>query len=718
MYKRFMKNVSLIALACAATSGGATVVTAQDADADANAEEEELFLFEEIVVTGTKMGAARLMDVPQAIQSFSAESLAVKRVYELQDLMTAIPGASQQAQVSASNRTYSLRGSGGGGGVGDSLVGYYIDDVPFGIPNYQGAPAIHFFDLDRVEVLRGPQGTLYGQGSMGGTIIFRTKDPDLSNVVIRGGSSFSTTEDAGGLNYSVSGAVSVPVVEDKFAIAVSGGYDFQNGYADVYSGAPEGSPLLEDGNDITAKDYRVVALWEPNDQLRVRAQYWRFESSQDYIQGLTSLEPPQLNFQGSIPGLDRSATDFATLTIEYDFGGVKLSNSAGYQDLDPFEFVAGFDLDFFGGAGTLTLGQPAKSFVNELRLNSDSDGPLKWMLGGFYQDAESTFSSILDFPSFYLETVNRTETKNYSVFGEVSHELFDGKLVPLFGLRYYSDKRKGTDGGTGAVTEGSPEVVNWRVNLAYHPSDNWTVFYNMSTGFRSGIIQSEVQASTASTAVGFNVNQALDPDKLTNYEFGLKTTLLDGTLQLQSSVYHIKYTDFQGQLTPGGLTVFANFGNAETTGWDVEFDWITPIDGLTLAFSGNVNGSKYHDVPDGFAISAPGIADGGRLINTPKFNWRVDVAYATPIGDTDWEFVARASASQNDGLVLEDARQFDTWEAYSATLGVQKENLEITLFGDNLSDYRGPVTSNAPTLLSGPYPRTIGLRLRLKELSW
>lgn len=713
MNKGFFSTVSVTAMLWSvAVSDGVSAQEAEDQIAD-----NEL-LFEEITVTATKTGAKKLIEIPQAIQAFSGETLANKRLYELQDLMTAIPGASQQAQVSASNRTYSLRGSGGGGGVGDALVGYYIDDVPFGNPNYQGAPALHFFDLDRIEVLRGPQGTLYGQGSMGGTIVFRTKDPDLSGVKLRGAATVSTSADAGKLNRGISAAVSVPIIKDELAIAVSGGYDFKGGYADVYAGAPTGTPLKEDANDIEATDYRVVALWEPNDRLRLRAQYWHFKSAQDYIQGLTSVEPPQLSFQGTIPGMDIGSTDLATLTFTYDFDGVTLTNATGYQNLDPFNFVAGFDLAFLGGAGTLTLGQPAESFVNEFRLNSNSNAPLQWVAGVYYQNAEGVFSSILDFPDLYLVTTNATETENFAVYGEASYELFDGKLVPLLGLRYYSDHRTGTDRVANTVSEGSPEVVNWRVNLAYHPKDDWTLFVNVSTGFRSGIIQSQTQAAYASEALGIDVESALDPDELTNYELGVKAVLAGGDLLLASSVYHIDYKNFQGQLSPGGLTVFANFSDAKTTGLDMELDWQTPIDGLRIAFAGNWNKSKYQGVPDGFTAAAAGVVDGGRLINTPNFNWRTDLTYIKPLGYSGWDFVLRGSASQADGLILEDGRQMDTWEGYAASIGVQNEQYEITLFGDNLSDYRGPVTSNAPTLLSGPYPRTIGLRFRLRDLGW
>ena len=119
-----------------------------------------------------------------AIQAFTADSLVSKGIRQTLDLIELIPGASEQSEIGAGYRIFSFRGSGAGGPVGDGMIGYYLDDTPFGVPNNQAAPPLRYFDLDHVEVLRGPQGTLYGQGSMGGAIIFHTKNPDLTKFGI------------------------------------------------------------------------------------------------------------------------------------------------------------------------------------------------------------------------------------------------------------------------------------------------------------------------------------------------------------------------------------------------------------------------------------------------------------------------------------------------------------------------------------------------------
>ena len=111
---------------------------------------------QEVVVTATKVGSQTVMQTPMAIQAFSAETLETKGIHEAEDLISLIPGASAFGEISAGYKVYAIRGSGAGGPIGDGMVGYYLDDTPFGVPNFQAAPPVRYFDLDHIEVLRGP----------------------------------------------------------------------------------------------------------------------------------------------------------------------------------------------------------------------------------------------------------------------------------------------------------------------------------------------------------------------------------------------------------------------------------------------------------------------------------------------------------------------------------------------------------------------------------
>lgn len=271
------RGVSLAAMA------GASFATCAPAFAQSQAASADPERLDEVVVTALKGGSQVVARAPVAIQAFSEKVLAERGVRDGADLIQLIPGASQAQEIGAGYRIFSFRGSGAGGPVGDGMIGYYLDDTPFGVPNNQAAPPLQYFDIERVEVLRGPQGTLYGSGSMGGAIIYRTKNPSLTRMGYTAESELSGTNDAGDPNYRVAGAVSIPLIDDKLGLRISGGYDKRAGFADVYQGAPVGAPYKTDANGVVSKNLQAVLLWKPTDRATVRLRAWRFSTDQDYL---------------------------------------------------------------------------------------------------------------------------------------------------------------------------------------------------------------------------------------------------------------------------------------------------------------------------------------------------------------------------------------------------------------------------------------------------
>jgi outer membrane receptor protein involved in Fe transport len=679
------------------------------------AEKNEAATVGEVVVTATKLGAQQLSTVPMAIQAFSANTLQKRDVRDGTDLIQLIPGASEAQQIGAGYHIFSFRGSGAGGPIGDGMIGYYLDETPFGVPNNQAAPPLKYFDIDRVEVLRGPQGTLYGQGSMGGVIIYHTKNPNLTHYMAEGEAGISTTADAGGPNWTVDGALSVPLVNDHLGLRVSGGYDYLAGYADVYQGAPVGAPFKKDANDIRSYDIQAVLLWKPNDRLTVRTRAWKFATEQDYLQVMASVDPPYLANQGTVLGYDKRPAEYYSNTITYDLHDFTLTNATSYQKSLPGGFGTGLGLGPPLGVGTLINGGHARNFVNEFRLSTSGKGPLHWVGGVFYQKATGLYLFSLDFPSLHLNGDTKTRTENYSVFSEVSYDLFGGKLVPLVGLRYFKDSRSALSHSNGApaFSQSNPDALTWRANLAYYPSQDWMLFFNAGTGFRSGILQSQAQAD-AVIHDGVPSALALTPDKLRNFEFGVKGWLFDRKVRIASSVYDIRYTNLQSAFnTSIGLAAFANLGDAKTRGWDVDVTWVTPVRGLDLSVIGNLNTSEFTHVIPAFAASNPRAAEGQELFNTPPYNWRVDADYDTTLA-SGWDLFANASATMVGRTKNQDptVNVLKSYSLFNASLGVRRGAYEIRLYGENLSDERGPTAANGPTLLAGPRPRTFGISLR------
>lgn len=660
---------------------------------------------DDIVVTASKSGAQTLQSTPLAIQAFTGEALKEKNIQDLTDMIGSIPGAAQGSSQSVVARAFVIRGVGVTGN-GDSPIGYYVDDIPFTVPNFGIAPPIRFVDIDRVEVLRGPQGTLYGQGGEGGTILFHTRDPNLRDIQAAADISLSSTDGGGGLNYDASGAVSVPIVADQLAIRVSGGVTHNLGYADVFYGAPTGAPDERHANDDRNTDIRAVVLWKPAPNVTIRAQAWQFNPRQGYLDLLTSVDPPYFANTGGLQGYSRGKFNLYGLSAEIDLGGVQLTSATSY-----LKGNFGSLIPLGGGASLSTFFYP-KSFNQELRLNSTGAGPFHWVVGGQYQDAQGPQANELVFPAIGLsqDTSNNSLTKNWAAFGEASYDLFDGKLVPLVGIRYYHDTR--TYAATGVSLPRTSNVTTWRANLAYLPSRDLTVFVTASTGFRPGIIQSRIQAD-ALAADGVPTGVVLEPETLTNYEIGVKWRSRSGALSAGVSAYHIDFRDLNVGLNSSTNNIggFANLGNAHTNGIDLELNWKTPISGLSLGAVGNVNDGQFDEVDAAVSKALPNVYDGAPLLNTVHYNYQLTAAYERPVTDKV-AFFGNVIWSEFGGRTSSSGLRAGAYGLLNSSLGLRRDQWSLSVFGENLINERGPSVIFNPGYYAGPRPRTIGLRLQ------
>jgi iron complex outermembrane recepter protein len=676
--------VAAIAIAASLAAGA---VQAQDADDESRPANSD----DEIIVTAQKTGAQALHQVPMAIQAFDGEALKERNITNITDLASSIPGAVESQRQSSASRSFAIRGAGGGAANGDSPVGYYLDDVPFVVPNFGIAPPVQFLDIDRVEVLRGPQGTLYGQGSAGGVFIFRTRDPDLNDIDFAAEATVGSTRLASGLNYAVAAAVSVPIVKDVLAVRVSGGHSREQGWADAYYGAFDGTPDEEDVNTVKNDDIRVVALLKPADNVSLRAQYWHFKPRQNFLGGLASIDPPYYADTAGQPSFGNGDFTLYSLTAAADFDDFSITSATSYMEgnfgiyipLAPSGF---FSSQFF-----------PENFSQEVRINSTGAGPLRWVLGGQYQDGRGPQENTLENPFISINADNNTITKNSAIFGEVSYDLMDGKLVPLVGLRYYHDERTFED-ATSSL-----------------PTNNLTMFATASTGFRAGIVQSQAQ-SAALEADGIPAPVQLEPEELTNYEIGLKWRSPDRNINVGLNGYIIKLTNAQTSVnssTPG-VGGFTNFGDATTRGIDFELRWATPLAGLSLGAVGNINDGQFDYVDPEVQAALPYVREGARLFNTAKYNYRLDASYLGSLTENldlfgNLGFTRRGNRLQANGTVT------DAYSLVNATLGLRRGPYEVALIGDNLLDERGPTIrfGTDPNSGSGPNPRTVSVRFRV-----
>ncbi|WP_440964006.1 TonB-dependent receptor [Massilia sp. GER05] len=669
---------------------------------------------QQVLVSASKNRPQIMVEAPMSIQAFTGKELASKNITNLDALVSAVPGASQGEQLGEFIRSYSIRGSGAGGGIGDALVGYYIDETAYVIPNAQFAPPLRLMDIAQVEVLRGPYGTLYGQGAMGGTMIFRTKNPNLKQVTGDAETYIANVEGSSGLSYGAAAAVSIPLIKDTLGLRISGGGDSRAGYADVYSGDPTGTPRVRDANKMHKSDARVVLYWVPNENFKARLQYMHFGGKQDYSQQMTSVDPSYLANWGDVQGYEKSRNDLYSLSMEYDLGFATLTSATGVVEFDT-SYLSALAVPVLG-SGPLFNGYTGNSFTQELRLASNSNGPLHWVVGAYYNNAKNRFDQSANLTLLTILGATTTKTRNKSIFGEMSYDLFDGKLVPLLGLRQYKDNRtfisesiipKAPDASGNA----SPSVTTWRANLAYHPDGETTAYLNAGTGFRSGIAQSPLQVN-ALRIDNIIEGVALNPDRVRNLEIGIKGSLRQARLSYEANLYKLQYNGLQtGLYTSSGIAAFASLGNATVKGIDLALQW-TPMRGLNLGFAGDLNNAKYNDVNP---LVARGIGSvvypGAQLLNTPRFTTRLDANYSRPVNET-WTAYANGSVSRSGSRMNQAGDETAIFNLVDASLGLRSKTYEVELYGQNLGDARGPWFIRQAGLIGGPVPRTIGIRGR------
>lgn len=674
----------------------------------------------DIVVTAQKRSET-LQNVPLSVQAFTGADLERAGTNDINKLVDLVPGASIVSNSAPGFGTIQIRGV-SAGTVGDATTGYYIDDVIFSIPNLQLAPPSGLFDLERTEVLRGPQGTLYGNGSMGGLVRLITAAPDTNNFSIRGQGDVSFTEN-GGTNYGGDGVLNVPLKSDVAGLRISGGYHFLSGFAEAAD-----RPGEQDLNPVTSWNIRGKLLLKPTDNLDVTLSIWHMDDRQLYNNVLNTVTPPVLpNSYGTNP-YNRVVATFYSGSINFDLGGVSLQSGTSYLNHD-----LNFDTTVHTAAIDLraTADFTSYSFSQELRLVSDNASPFRWLVGGLYTRARiaSQFNYTVPVPiapgtTLFLPLIDQPtaplRTENFAVFGEASYELFDGKLIPLVGLRYFNDRRSAagtttiyptlTPPGITIASAGARtfDAVSPRFNLTYKPTSDATIYFNAARGFRSGSIQTIGQVLFAATD-GVTTDTVINPDALWSYEVGAKLRLFDRRLTIEGALYLTDWSNIQLPFTTSaGLVATVNGGDARLKGIDLGVTWRTPVHGLSLQFAGNINESKFTRVDAGLAARLPTARPGQRLPNVPNGNFTIAGIYTAPIGqDTTLNLYAAYSYRdrQSDlasGLFSANLDQL------SLRAGVDWRSFKISVFADNLLDERGPLLNTAAGV-QAVYPRRIGV---------
>lgn len=696
---------------------------------------QESQALEEIVVTATKREAS-IQDVPMSIQALRESELAQRGITDVASLAASVPGLSL-ADGGPGYRTLYIRGVASEFGSAGT-TGVYIDDAfvqPGGIVQTVVEPL--YFDLDRIEVLRGPQGTLFGGSSMGGTVRYITRKPDLQRFAASVGSEASFTQH-GGFNYEVDGLVNVPIVSDRVALRVVGAYRDKDGYIDKLIGDfsdPQRQGIgpirkIDNVNDERYSAARAQLVIAANERLEIRPSllyqktyspsfgaFDRPPAGHEQRRGIAVGEPIQ----------DELA--LANLTLTYRWDAVQLLSSTSYSDRDAWykeDASEGTEQvvlpDFFGLPRGIFLpttydgDRTERSFQQELRLSSTNDAGFQWVAGLYYDDYDQRngfhwfvpgFSEIA-FPvpddNFY-QSRSWLERKHKAAFAETSWPIV-ARLRATLGLRWYefdshtqSFDRDGIFNGgplpDGPVLASSENGVSPRVSLTYDLGER-LLYATASKGFRPGAPNSPVPGiSSGSTCVddfraaGIDVSDdgdvaPFEADKLWNYEIGAKTSWADHRFVVNAALYRMDWDDVQSlYLAPCFFGAVVNFGAARLTGAEVDYRLA-----LTRAFevSGGINFNDAEIAEDSAAL---GVSKGDRLQNAPKWSGSLNARYGFPMfgGEAYAMATARHVGHSYRSFDHSDPRSFqNSYTLVGARIGLERDSWQLSLFADNLTD--------------------------------
>ena len=587
---------------------------------------------EEIVVTATKR-VSTVQNVPFSIAAVTSESIRESGTTNLVDLARNVVGLSI-ADLGPGQSQVAIRGISAGQVIRDQpgvkeQVGIYLDESPISVALF--TPDLDLYDLDRFEVLRGPQGTLFGAGSTSGTLRYITKQPNTGGFDASAEASVSTV-DKGDIGGAVKGMVNLPL-SNMAALRVVGYYNRLPGFIDARK--PDGS-VEKDVNSGDRSGGRVALLFAPTEALKItprivyqylktdgypRADLWNILGNPT---GPLQNQPadnfgPYEQYRQLREGIDDKFT-LGDLKIEYDFGGMGLTSISSYTDRkvtvlrDASQLTGSVTVDLGGTPAQARLNSPLydrtklKVWSQELRLASTGDNVVDWLVGGFYQHVDRKYGQDLPTPGYdavlaSLEIPPNTaffapadtpfwsdlkyKLKQYGLFGEATWHV-SSQWALTGGARYYNFSEDRTLRFAGVFSDPTDPAlypngipgktdsngISPRVIASYKPSDNVTFNAQVARGFRLGGINDPINLPLCqgNDAAVFGSQKNWKDEKNTNFELGAKMRSEDHRYTFNVSAFLSDIKDLQATTTAGSCSsrIIFNVPKARSQGIEAE----------------------------------------------------------------------------------------------------------------------------------------------------
>lgn len=724
---------------------------------------------EEVVVTAEKR-SVNIQQVPASVSAISGSKLETLGLKNLQDYSQYVPGLVVNQGGSPGQTTVTLRGV---AAVGPgSVVGYYIDDTPLGSSgNYARATAFSLdllpYDVERLEVLRGPQGTLYGAGAMGGLIKYVLKQANTHEYSLQAGTELSYIDHSDGMGNAFRAAANIPLIQDKLGVRISGFEQQDQGYVDnVRLG-------IGDANDLRQWGGRLAVTFTPTDKLTVNlnALWYRLHSQDNNTVRLDNLvthtEPNGGEWLSGTPTLGEFAQtygfrqpftkniDYYSATVNYDLGAATLTSATSYSETKTAQRQDSTDLygaytQLFGmphGVGVFDLGLGLDKFTQEFRLASPSGGKVEWLAGAYYTYEKSNNHQLVNvydanyqpitgpfaafFNPFFAYAELPSDYREYAAFGDLTVHLTD-KFDVTGGLRYAHNDQNFEQISDGLVLGGftdqpgdsSESVLTYQANARYHFTDDSMLYARIASGYRPGGPNATLNAKPT---------PPVGSDKLTSYEVGLKSTFLNGRLLFNAAVFDIEWKNIQqGVYHPDtGSSNLANAGDAFSRGVEID-GYFMPVEGLRIGYDAAYTKAQLTSID----TDAPPFFTGVQLPGIPKWQAGLTADYQWPLSD-----VWRANVGAGFHYISEEwtgglqdpstgsllysgpTTKNPAYSTLDLHMGLSTDRYDINLFVRNVTDKRVYLQSFP---VSDPFignfaldtvllqPRTIGISFDAK----
>jgi len=680
--------------------------------------------FEQIIVTAQRREQS-LQDVPISVTALNEETLKAMGAYQFADFAASVPGLTM-SDNGANHANFIIRGvtSDITGGALQSTVALYIDDLP-SMDTYASlsTPDLHLFDVSRVEVLRGPQGTLFGSGAMGGAIRVITNQPNMNQTAFGADVGTSST-DGGTGSYNLNGMLNVPLVPGKLAMRVVG-------YLQDSGGWVNNTVLGNNRNDVKAYGGRLIMKYDPTEHLTLTGTL-TFQSSQpednSYYTGMADGEPvrslPQPEF------VDDRFT-ISNLVVEYDFGKVMLRSSTSFaqktvvqqQDMTASsQGILGPDTP----PSNINWHDSSDNFFQELHLYSTGDNRLNWFVGAYFRDqsnryydfhwiipgSEETFGTGPagapgDDVYHYLD---QSGTKEKALFGELYWKVTD-KLRATVGVRRFRNSYDNVNSVSGVFAGGASTTdlgsndnkSTYRFVLDYRLNPNAMLYAQASEGYRVGGANAPAPDPTP---------PQFGPDQLWSYEVGAKTTFLGGRLRLNGALYYIDWKDMQlTQYTENGWLYVSNVGNTRSSGAELE---IQADIGEHFQYTGAIATNDARIEVDNAAIGAE---SGDRVPGVPHFTMSNALEYKAPLFANadgyvriDHHYVGGSYSIFDSASAL----HMGDYHLLNLRVGADFGHWDMSLYANNLFNCDEVSTAIYANRVYRTRPLTFGLNARVK----